>query len=91
MSSRSSSARSVFVGNIPYSATEEQLEDVFRTVGHVVSFRWGGNPRRRKPCSARARRARRRAPADWRAPRGAHPARPGVPVRCGSGPVALRV
>ena len=30
----------MFVGNIPYSATEEQLEDVFRTVGHVVSFRF---------------------------------------------------
>ncbi len=39
MSRSSQASRSVFVGNIPYSATEEQLEDVFRTVGHVVSFR----------------------------------------------------
>ena len=31
--------RSVFVGNIPYSATEEQLEDFFRPVGQVVNFR----------------------------------------------------
>lgn len=39
MSRSSQASRSVFVGNIPYSATEEQLEDVFRTVGQVVSFR----------------------------------------------------
>ena len=32
-------ANSVFVGNIPYTATEEQLEEIFRTVGPVVSFR----------------------------------------------------
>ncbi|EKX50840.1 hypothetical protein GUITHDRAFT_85230, partial [Guillardia theta CCMP2712] len=36
----SQASRSVFVGNIPYNATEEQLEDIFRAVGHVVSFRW---------------------------------------------------
>jgi hypothetical protein len=35
----SNSARSVFVGNIPYNATEEELEEVFRTVGTVVSLR----------------------------------------------------
>ena len=39
MARSNQASRSVFVGNIPYSATEEQLEDVFRTVGHVVSFR----------------------------------------------------
>eukprot|EP01119_Soliformovum_irregulare_P020997 TRINITY_DN6882_c0_g1_i1.p1 TRINITY_DN6882_c0_g1~~TRINITY_DN6882_c0_g1_i1.p1 ORF type:complete len:329 (+),score=56.82 TRINITY_DN6882_c0_g1_i1:26-1012(+) len=33
------SARSVFVGNIPYDATEEQLTEVFSEVGPVVSFR----------------------------------------------------
>lgn len=33
------SLRSVFVGNIPYEATEEQLKDVFCEVGPVVSFR----------------------------------------------------
>ena len=33
-------ANSVFVGNIPHTATEEQLEDVFRTAGPVVSFRY---------------------------------------------------
>ncbi|XP_037678680.1 cleavage stimulation factor subunit 2 [Choloepus didactylus] len=30
---------SVFVGNIPYEATEEQLKDIFSEVGPVVSFR----------------------------------------------------
>ncbi|XP_078736090.1 cleavage stimulation factor subunit 2-like [Lampetra fluviatilis] len=33
------SLRSVFVGNIPYEATEEQLRDIFSEVGPVVSFR----------------------------------------------------
>ncbi|XP_032613157.1 cleavage stimulation factor subunit 2 isoform X1 [Hylobates moloch] len=33
------SLRSVFVGNIPYEATEEQLKDIFSEVGPVVSFR----------------------------------------------------
>uniref|UniRef100_A0A8C4LY03 Cleavage stimulation factor subunit 2 tau variant n=1 Tax=Equus asinus TaxID=9793 RepID=A0A8C4LY03_EQUAS len=33
------SLRSVFVGNIPYEATEEQLKDIFSEVGSVVSFR----------------------------------------------------
>uniref|UniRef100_UPI00358E0055 cleavage stimulation factor subunit 2-like isoform X2 n=1 Tax=Myxine glutinosa TaxID=7769 RepID=UPI00358E0055 len=33
------SLRSVFVGNIPYEATEEQLRDIFSEVGLVVSFR----------------------------------------------------
>ncbi|XP_055976564.1 cleavage stimulation factor subunit 2 tau variant isoform X2 [Sorex fumeus] len=33
------SLRSVFVGNIPYEATEEQLKDIFSEVGAVVSFR----------------------------------------------------
>jgi len=32
-------SRSVFVGNIPYEATEEQIEEIFRQVGPVVSFR----------------------------------------------------
>jgi len=32
-------ARSVFVGNIPYEATEEQLKEIFAQVGPVVSFR----------------------------------------------------
>ncbi|XP_005398372.1 PREDICTED: cleavage stimulation factor subunit 2 tau variant-like [Chinchilla lanigera] len=31
--------RSVFVGNIPYEATEEQLKDILSEVGSVVSFR----------------------------------------------------
>eukprot|EP01118_Nematostelium_gracile_P017292 TRINITY_DN7340_c0_g1_i1.p1 TRINITY_DN7340_c0_g1~~TRINITY_DN7340_c0_g1_i1.p1 ORF type:complete len:245 (+),score=59.40 TRINITY_DN7340_c0_g1_i1:89-823(+) len=39
MSSQSRSARCVFVGNIPYDATEEQLIEIFQTVGPVVSFR----------------------------------------------------
>eukprot|EP00036_Acanthoecidae_sp_10tr_P010076 CAMPEP_0182920224 /NCGR_PEP_ID=MMETSP0105_2-20130417/3299_1 /TAXON_ID=81532 ORGANISM="Acanthoeca-like sp., Strain 10tr" /NCGR_SAMPLE_ID=MMETSP0105_2 /ASSEMBLY_ACC=CAM_ASM_000205 /LENGTH=221 /DNA_ID=CAMNT_0025057575 /DNA_START=31 /DNA_END=693 /DNA_ORIENTATION=- len=30
---------SVFVGNIPYDATEEQLKPIFSKVGEVVSFR----------------------------------------------------
>ncbi|KAB0405361.1 hypothetical protein E2I00_014457, partial [Balaenoptera physalus] len=30
---------SVFVGNIPYEATEQQLKDIFSEVGPVVSFR----------------------------------------------------
>eukprot|EP00058_Branchiostoma_floridae_P004883 XP_002590371.1 hypothetical protein BRAFLDRAFT_216236 [Branchiostoma floridae] len=33
------SLRSVFVGNIPYEATEEQLKDIFSEVGPVISFR----------------------------------------------------
>lgn len=32
-------ARSVFVGNIPYEATEEQLKEIFCQAGPVVSFR----------------------------------------------------
>ncbi|XP_065851757.1 cleavage stimulating factor 64 [Euphorbia lathyris] len=35
----SSQHRCVFVGNIPYDATEEQLIDICREVGPVVSFR----------------------------------------------------
>lgn len=31
--------RSVFVGNIPYDATEEHLRELFAEVGEVVSFR----------------------------------------------------
>jgi len=37
--SQSRSARCVFVGNIPYDATEEQLIEIFQEVGPVVSFR----------------------------------------------------
>ncbi|PRP84684.1 cleavage stimulation factor, 3' pre-RNA, subunit 2, 64kDa [Planoprotostelium fungivorum] len=33
------SAKSVFVGNIPYEATEQQLMEVFEEVGRVVGFR----------------------------------------------------
>nr|CAB3234122.1 cleavage stimulation factor subunit 2 [Phallusia mammillata] len=33
------SVRSVFVGNIPYESTEEQLKDIFNEVGNVISFR----------------------------------------------------
>lgn len=33
------SLRSVFVGNIPYEATEENLKDIFSQVGPVLSFR----------------------------------------------------
>jgi len=33
------SARSVFVGNIPYEATDEQLKDIFNQAGPVMSFR----------------------------------------------------
>ena len=44
MSRGSQGSRSVFVGNIPYTATEEALQDIFRTVGHVVSFRCAGAP-----------------------------------------------
>lgn len=32
-------SRSVFVGNIPYTATEEQLQEVFESAGPVLSFR----------------------------------------------------
>ncbi|XP_018023671.1 cleavage stimulation factor subunit 2 tau variant isoform X2 [Hyalella azteca] len=44
------SLRSVFVGNIPYEATEEKLKDIFNQVGPVVSFklmhdRESGKPR----------------------------------------------
>ncbi|KAL4135932.1 hypothetical protein QTP88_007509 [Uroleucon formosanum] len=33
------SMRSVFVGNIPYEATEEKLKDIFNEVGPVISFK----------------------------------------------------
>ena len=33
------SLHSVFVGNIPYEATEQQLKDIFSEVGPVVRFR----------------------------------------------------
>ncbi|XP_064105238.1 cleavage stimulation factor subunit 2-like isoform X2 [Macrobrachium nipponense] len=33
------SLRSVFVGNIPYEATEEKLKDIFSQVGPVLSFK----------------------------------------------------
>jgi len=33
------SLRSVFVGNIPYEATDENLKDIFSQVGPVLSFR----------------------------------------------------
>lgn len=33
------SERSVFVGNIPYEATDEQLKNIFQTAGEVRSFR----------------------------------------------------
>ena len=33
------SARSVFVGNIPYEATEEKLKEIFSEVGTVLSFK----------------------------------------------------
>ena len=44
------SARSCFVGNIPYEATEEKLKEIFSSVGPVVSFklvydRENGKPR----------------------------------------------
>ncbi|CAN0928288.1 Cleavage stimulating factor 64 [Linum grandiflorum] len=39
MASSSSQHRCVFVGNIPYDATEEQLIEICREVGPVVSFR----------------------------------------------------
>ena len=44
------SARSVFVGNIPYEVTEERLKDIFSAVGPVLSFklvfdRENGKPR----------------------------------------------
>ncbi|XP_065183428.1 cleavage stimulation factor subunit 2-like [Sycon ciliatum] len=38
-SQKERSLRSIFVGNIPYEATEEQLVEIFREVGPVVSFR----------------------------------------------------
>ena len=34
------SLRSVFVGNIPYEATEEKLKDIFNEVGHVGELRY---------------------------------------------------
>ena len=39
MDSSDKSARSCFVGNIPYEATEEQLKEVFSNVGPVMSFK----------------------------------------------------
>jgi len=39
MSTQTRSSRCVFVGNIPYDATEEQLIEIFQEVGPVVSFR----------------------------------------------------
>lgn len=39
MSVEEKQARSVFVGNIPHGTTEEQMKDIFSTVGTVLSFR----------------------------------------------------
>jgi len=39
MSAINRSSKCVFVGNIPYDATEQQLIDIFQQVGPVVSFR----------------------------------------------------
>jgi len=39
MSVGNRSSKCVFVGNIPYDATEQQLIDIFQQVGPVVSFR----------------------------------------------------
>jgi len=36
---QTTNSRSVFVGNIPYEATEEQIQEIFSQVGPVVSFR----------------------------------------------------
>ncbi|CAG0925832.1 unnamed protein product, partial [Notodromas monacha] len=33
------SLRSVFVGNIPYEATEEKLKEIFGQIGQVLSFK----------------------------------------------------
>ena len=33
------SQRSVFVGNIPYEATEEKLKEIFQEIGPVLSFK----------------------------------------------------
>ncbi len=34
-----SRSKIVFVGNIPYDTTEEQLVDIFKEVGPIASFR----------------------------------------------------
>ncbi|RWS04018.1 cleavage stimulation factor subunit 2-like isoform X2 [Dinothrombium tinctorium] len=39
LSANDRSLKSVFVGNIPYDATEEKLKDIFSEVGPVISFR----------------------------------------------------
>ena len=39
MSVEEKQARSVFVGNIPHGTSEEQMKDIFSTVGTVLSFR----------------------------------------------------
>ncbi|XP_011303108.1 cleavage stimulation factor subunit 2 [Fopius arisanus] len=38
-SSVDKSMRSVFVGNIPYRATEENLRDIFGEIGPILSFK----------------------------------------------------
>ena len=39
LNSNERSLRSVFVGNIPYDATEEKLKELFSQAGPVLSFR----------------------------------------------------
>ncbi|KAI5797971.1 hypothetical protein DFH27DRAFT_96007 [Peziza echinospora] len=39
MPERPSTGKIVFVGNIPYGLTEEQISEIFSSVGRVVSFR----------------------------------------------------
>lgn len=34
-------SRVVFVGNIPFEMSEEQIIDIFKEVGPVVAFRYG--------------------------------------------------
>jgi len=44
----------VFVGNIPYTASEEQLQEVFEAVGPVISFRYMHQSTRAR-CGTRSR------------------------------------
>ena len=46
---RKSHSRTIFVGNIPYDATQEQLVDLLQLVGPFISFRLKHDQENQKP------------------------------------------
>lgn len=74
-------AKSIYVGNLPWSATEEQVQNLFAEYGDVLSVklvsdrRYGPRPRFRFCRNGRARRHRGHRSSGQRLVRRPHPAR----------------